>query len=59
MKIEGINPETNERCTIVLSDEQISNFDDLFKEKVSESVINNYIDNLEVSADAKALIYDI
>lgn len=59
MKAEALNPETGEQVSVELSDEQVSQLDDLGEDRVSEAKILSYIDNLDISADAKAIISSI
>lgn len=51
--------ETGQKITVDLSDENIDELSSLAKERVSDTKLQSYIDNLNLSADAKALIASI
>ena len=42
-----------------ISDQQVSKLDELTRERISDPKLDRYIDNLDLSADAKALIHDV
>lgn len=59
MKIEGVNPETGEKF-----EAEVSNLDQSFIEKMAEMdlpdvKIKRMIENLDIPADAKVLLYSI
>ncbi len=51
--------ETGEKITVKISDDDYQELKSLAQDKVSDSKLQFYIDNLEMSADAKALIASI
>ena len=59
MKVEAIDPVTNDHFKAEISDEQAEQLNVLTKERITDSKLDLYIDSLEISADAKALIHDI
>ena len=56
MKAEAVNEATSERVTVELSDEQVEQLGFLERELLSDRRLDQYIDNLDISADAKALL---
>ena len=56
MRTTAENVQTGEKVTINISDEHYRELESLTKDKVSDSKLQTYIDNLDISADAKALI---
>ena len=59
MKIEAINPETQTATHFDIPDDQAAKLEELTRDGVSDAKLSQYIDNLELSADAKALMHDI
>ncbi len=59
MRTTAENVQTGEKVTINISDEHYRELESLTKDKVSDSKLQTYIDNLDISADAKALIASI
>jgi hypothetical protein len=57
MKIQGINPETGAVFQAEAENVDISFIDELKKFDMSDGAIKKVIDNLNVSADVKSLLY--
>lgn len=59
MKAEATNPVTGDSIFVELSDERLSDIESLQRERISDGKLFSYIDQLNISADAKALIETI
>lgn len=59
MRIEAVDPATHAFSHFTIPDDQAAKLDELTRGGVPDSKLNHYIDNLELSADAKALLHDI
>ena len=59
MKAEAINPVTGDSICVGLSEDQLSDIESLQRERISDKRLSSYIDQLNISADAKALIETI
>jgi hypothetical protein len=59
MKAEAINPVTGDSIFVELSEERLSEIESLQRERISDAKLFSYIDQLNISADAKALIETI
>ncbi len=59
MEAEAVNAESSEKVTVELSEEQVEQLGFLEKDHVSDRRIDQYIDSLDISADAKALLASI
>ena len=59
MKAEAINPVTGDSIFVELLDERLSEIESLQRERISDGRLFSYIDQLNISADAKALIETI
>ena len=56
VRAEAINPETGETIVVELTGEQVDALRSLRQERVSDDRLSYYIDQLNISADAKALL---
>ena len=59
MKAEAINPVTGDSICVGLSEDQLSDIESLQRERISDKRLLSYIDQLNISADAKAIIETI
>jgi hypothetical protein len=59
MKVKIKDSSTDEEITVNLSDAQYHDLDALSRDTLSDSKLDANIDNLEISADMKALLSDI
>ena len=59
MEVEVLDPESGETIFVHISEEQACNLEELKRERASDSKLDSFIDNLDISADAKAIISDI
>lgn len=59
MKVNVKDPITDEHITVDLSNTQYDDLETLTQDRLSDSRLDAYIDNLSISADAKALLADI
>ena len=59
MKAIAEDVETGEKVTVDISNQNYEELKTLAQDRVSDSKLQSYIDNLEMSADAKALISSI
>ena len=59
MKAVAEEIATGEKVTVDISDENYEQLKTLAEDKVSDSRLQSYIDNMDISADAKALIASI
>ena len=59
MKAEAQNIRTGEKIAVTLSDEQSNLLADLARDRVSDKQLDACIDNLDISADAKAIVSSI
>jgi hypothetical protein len=59
MQAEAEDLETGEKVTVDIADDHLEDLRNLARERVSDSKLNSYIDNLNLSADAKALIASV
>lgn len=59
MKAIAEDVQSGKKVTVDISDEHYQELKSLAQDKVSDSKLQSYIDNLDMSADAKALIASI
>jgi len=59
MKIIAEDVSSNENIAVDVSDENLERLRSLAQDKVSDAKLQSYIDNLDMSADAKVLISSI
>lgn len=56
MRVQARNPSTGESVFVDVPDERKDELMELTRDRVSDSKLEAYIDNLDISADAKALL---
>jgi hypothetical protein len=59
MKAEAIHPVTGDSICVNVSDDRLDEIESLQRERISDHRLYSYIDQLNISADAKALIETI
>ena len=59
MKAEAIHPVTGDSICVDVSDDRLGEIESLQRERISDHRLYSYIDQLNISADAKALIETI
>lgn len=59
MRAIAENLASGEKIEVEISDDKLEELESLAKDRVSDTKLQSYIDNLELSADAKALIASI
>ena len=59
MIIEAIDPTTGNTIHLDLADSQSRNLVELSTERISDNKLSSYLDNLDISADAKLLLENI
>jgi len=57
--IEAIDPISGEKLKYKITADQFSQFEELLKERVTDNVLNGYIDSFNISADAKVLLHSL
>jgi hypothetical protein len=59
MKVEAVDPTTGEKISADLTPEQVAGLENLDQERMSDSKLNTYINDMNLSAGEKAFILDM